>query len=494
MKLSLSILFITVFSFSLGFLRDLLLAKKFGGSQVSDLIFLSLVIPVFFENIMGIALRDAIIPALKTTAKKNICLYEKVVGTIGTVSLLAACIIFLIVVIFSDFFIKCIAPGWNPAQLSSGVPAFTIGSVMILLLSWSYFQTGLMNAEGRLVLPIWRSVFFNIGSVFALVFVPLNAEFILLGMISGLLVHLVWMQVIIGKRGLYSPFLLKLSDVFSIFSFKGDMGVFFPLLGATIALQVNVIAERFFASWLPIGNISFLSYAYRLTTVPLILFSFSYITLIYPAIVKQKLNDDMNAIHRSLLNGNKLILLIICPASIFLIRFSIPIVSILFERGEFGPLEAMSTGNIMAAYGLGLPAMALALFNGRVLLAINHGLTLFRISILAMVLTITFDALLCRIWGAVGLAAAASLGAIFQAIMLWHFACRAMKRPAKWLLLFRGLVSSCLIYYIFTFWHWTNILSLTIAVLLILAFFPIVMSLLGEKNFSPKLLLSLRHL
>ncbi|HAQ24534.1 MAG TPA: virulence factor, partial [Pseudomonas sp.] len=65
MNASLIILALTVASFLLGFLRDLFIARAFGLSWQADLIFVALILPMFFENFLGLALRDAMIPYLQ---------------------------------------------------------------------------------------------------------------------------------------------------------------------------------------------------------------------------------------------------------------------------------------------------------------------------------------------------------------------------------------------------------------------------------------------
>ena len=78
MNVSLVILALTVASFLLGFLRDLFIARSFGLSWEADLIFVALILPLFFENFLGLALRDAMIPYLQKLRSQSQSLFEAV--------------------------------------------------------------------------------------------------------------------------------------------------------------------------------------------------------------------------------------------------------------------------------------------------------------------------------------------------------------------------------------------------------------------------------
>ena len=78
MNTSLIILVLAIASFLLGFLRDLFIAKNFGLSWEADLIFVALILPVFFENFLSLALRDSMIPYLQKLRSQSEALFISV--------------------------------------------------------------------------------------------------------------------------------------------------------------------------------------------------------------------------------------------------------------------------------------------------------------------------------------------------------------------------------------------------------------------------------
>ena len=53
-------------------------------------------------------------------------------------------------------------------------------------------------------------------------------------------------------------------------------------------------------------------------------------------------------------------LLLALPAAVGLALLAQPIVTVLFERGAFGPAASLATAQVLAALALGLPAQVLA--------------------------------------------------------------------------------------------------------------------------------------
>ncbi|MGH8579197.1 MAG: murein biosynthesis integral membrane protein MurJ [Gammaproteobacteria bacterium] len=410
MRHSAALLLLTSASFLLGFWRDVEIASSFGGSAVSDALFLALVVPVFVENILGVALRDALIPRLKTAQGAGT--YNVEVTELGRIVLPGALLVTLIFCMLPAFWVGLLAPGWTGVQATLARDMFLVGALSLAVLVWSYFQAGVLSAEGRLTLPGWRSVLFNVGAIGAIYLAPASGTAVLVGMVGGQVLHLFWMQAVLGKKGLAG-------ETVGAGSVPLFLRGFFPLLGATVALQINVVAERFFASWLEAGSIAALAYAFRLASAPVVLLSLSVIAVLFPALVTQGLAVDRGYLPDLLRKGVKLTLLTLVPVSVFLTVCAEPAVKLLFQRGAFGAHDTAITAQASVAYALGLPAMGLALLGGRAVLALGLSQSVLTAALLAMTATLSLDVLLWRPYGAAGLALALSGGAAVHAALLW---------------------------------------------------------------------------
>lgn len=415
MSVSLALAAITGVSFLLGFGRDVLLAHEFGGSHAVDALFVALAVPVFVENIFGVALRDAVVPALQAARRHGEAAYARAVARLGRGILALGLLSALVLAAAPGLWVRLLAPGWGVEGRALAESLFAQGALIVATLVWIYFQSGVMIADNRLVAPAFRPILFNLGAITALVFAPGNIAAVLGGMTLGYAIQLAWLQGRLGWRTFTAPRPLP-AEAPGALRFAS---AFLPLAGAAAALQVNVLAERFFASWLGEGSITLLSYAYRLASVPVVVLTLSLLTAAYPTLVARHANADTAGFDDLLLGALHWTLAFILPASVFLAFFGESLASLFFQRGAFSEADAQTTGRLVAGYALGMPALSLALLASRALLARREAGTILRAALASMLVTVAADALLFRPFDAFGLAFAASIGAIVYAWLAW---------------------------------------------------------------------------
>lgn len=455
MRTSVAIFLLTAGSFVLGLARDLAIAKYFGASWLTDALFLALVVPVFFENIFGIALRDALIPHFKLLLLQNRAAYEQEVSRLGAFTLLLSAGILLLFV--PRFWVTLLAPGWEGDSLGLATLLYTLAIPLVVIHAWGYFQTAVLNSEGIFVLPMWRSVMLNMGALVGIALYPGHIASVLVGIVTLLVCHSMWMQSRLGVRGLDLTGICRREVVTSQLTF---LKAFLPVLGATALLQGVVISERIFSSWLQPGSLSALSYAYRLTTVPLILFSVSVLTMIFPLLVARRLNGLEDDFCLTLEKGLKVALIALVPAAVFLQVFAESITSLLFEHGVFHAHETAMTASAVAGYAAGLPFMGLALLGSRVILALSQGRVLLKSALLGLVITVLVQGVSFATWNTLGLATAVSIGAAVQALVLWRHILRSVRVQAFWPTIVRWLGAALIVGAVLHTWPWRNMLGL----------------------------------
>ncbi|MCG7374908.1 virulence factor [Pseudomonas luteola] len=415
MKKTVIILLITVASFLLGFLRDLLIAKEFGLSWETDLIFVAMILPLFFENFFGLALRDAMIPYLQRIRSESEdqfilssrWLYWRVMLFGLLVSLCAA--------LGSPWVLKALAPGWTADQVNAGLLVFSVGAFLIFVQAILYCQGALLSLDRIFILPMARTVSMNLGAIIGIyAFYPSGIY-----LFAGMLIPQVILIFIQHQRiGYLTGRAVKGKLESRGFEF---VLTFAPVLVAAGAQQGCMLAERFFASFLAEGTISMLSFSYRIVTIPLTLYALSVLAVMFPDMAKSwadSEHDRFNAVSRK---ASLATLLFLVPASVVLIAFPEPVVKVLLERGAFGAAQTQATASLVVAYAIGLPWMGLALIWGRALLAQQRGRAFLIITLVSSALTVLLDAVLYKIYGANGLAYSLSIGFLVQALCMAYF-------------------------------------------------------------------------
>src|SRR5207253_7894155 len=103
------------------------------------------------------------------------------------------------------------------------------------------------------------------------------------------------------------------------------------------------------------------------------------------------------------------------PAAAALVVLAMPILSVLFERGAFGPDEAAATAAALAAYAVGLPAFVLVKVLAPGFYAHRNTATPVKVAVAAVAinfaLTVVLMQFLAHVGGAIALAVAGWLQA-----------------------------------------------------------------------------------
>jgi putative peptidoglycan lipid II flippase len=182
--------------------------------------------------------------------------------------------------------------------------------------------------------------------------------------------------------------------------------------------QINILVDRWIASWLPEGSISYLYYANRLVQFPLGVFGIAIAVVILPVLSGHAARNEMDDLKNTLLFGIKLGMFIMIPASLGLIVLRWPLVNVLFQRGVFDKTATVATSSALLYYSIGLFAFAGAKITGTGLYSLQDTKTPFIISIYTLIINIILNLVLMGPMKHNGLALATSISAIFNFLAL----------------------------------------------------------------------------
>ena len=126
--------------------------------------------------------------------------------------------------------------------------------------------------------------------------------------------------------------------------------------GAAI-YQINIFIGTILASLLPTGSVSYLYYADRIVELP------SGIRDRRgdgdaPSFSEQVAQGRFDELKRTIAFSLRIILFITIPATVALIALRVPIISVLFQRGEFGVQSTLLTAQALLCYAVGLWAFS----------------------------------------------------------------------------------------------------------------------------------------
>ena len=348
----------TTISRILGLVRDIVFASYFGAGGMMDAFVVAFKIPNFLRRLFAEgAFSQAFVPVLsekRSTGEQSEVrqLTDAVAGTLGGVLLLVT----TIGVIAAPLFIMLFAPGFvgetDRFELASGMLRITFP--YLLLISLTAFAGGILNTYGRFAIPAFTPVFLNLSLIGAAIWlsplmdVPVTA--LAWGVLIGGVVQLLFQIQPLRKLGMLPRPRFCWGDS----GVRKILKLMLPtLFGASVA-QINLLLDLVIASLITAGSMSWLYYSDRLMEFPLGVFGIALSTVILPKLSGQFAVRDHDSFNQTLDWALRLVLLIAVPASAGLFILAEPMLSLLFQRGEFTLFDVEMASISLMAYAVGL--------------------------------------------------------------------------------------------------------------------------------------------
>lgn len=355
----------TMLSRVLGLIRDVVFAQMLGVSSGTDAFFVAFRIPNFMRRLFAEgAFNQAFVPVLSEYRTKGPFagtkeLINRVAGTLGGVLIWVTAI----GVIGAPVLISIFAPGFsdNAQQRALAVEMLRLTFPYLFFIALVAFSGSILNTWNRFAVPAFTPVLLNVCLIGAALFVtPFFAE-------PRQAVALAWGVLIAGIVQLLFqlPFLWRLDLLPRPTFFWRDPGVqriltlMLPALFGVSVNQINLLLDTILASLLPTGSVTWLYYSNRLNELPLGVFGIAIATVILPSLSKKHAKKSVASFSKTLDWAMKLVLLIGWPAALAIATISQPLLSTLFQYGEFTAHDVYMTSLSLRAYSVGLLAFML---------------------------------------------------------------------------------------------------------------------------------------
>lgn len=354
---------VSVFTFLsriLGFIRDMVIAHFFGAEAGVDAFFVAFRIPNFMRRLFAEgAFSQAFVPVLAEYQQtKHVDDVRVFIGRIAGSLASVLTLVTLIGVVAAPVIVMLFAPGFEydhgRAELTTLMLRITFPYLM--LISLTALAGAVLNTYGYFAIPALTPIILNFSLIFSAVYLTSYTH--------PPVVALAWGVLIAGcAQFLFQmPFLKQKNLLVRPFVNWRDPGVrrvlklMVPALFGVSVAQINLLVDTIFASFLPVGSVSWLYYTDRLTDFPLGVFGVAIATVILPHLSRKRADQDPRAFSRSLDWGLRLILLIGVPAFVGLAFFSMPLIASCFGYGKFTEFDVLQTQKSLITLSLGVPA------------------------------------------------------------------------------------------------------------------------------------------
>jgi putative peptidoglycan lipid II flippase len=132
------------------------------------------------------------------------------------------------------------------------------------------------------------------------------------------------------------------------------LGLMGPAVIAASAVQVNVLVNSSFASYLERGSVIWLSIAFRLMQLPLGIFGVAISTVTLPLVSRAAAAGDIEGFRSALSHAMRLVMLLTVPSAIGLFLLAEPIIRVIYEHGHVTAYSVSQIAGALRFYAIGL--------------------------------------------------------------------------------------------------------------------------------------------
>jgi putative peptidoglycan lipid II flippase len=412
--------FWTLVSRVAGLVRDIFLARYLGDGTVAQAFVVAQSLPNMFRRFFAEgAFNFAFVPMFskKVEAGEDAEVFARDAfwGMAAFLSLFSA-----IAIIAMPGLVFLMASGFvGDERFDVAVTLGRISFAYILFISLTALLSGMLNAAGKFVITSIVSVLLSLTMIVGMLLAnrmgwDMGRTLAWSVTVSGVLQLLVtWAAVRhLGYRlpfrwPVLTPDLKRLAVIAA------------PALLAGGVVQVNLIVGRQIASMTE-GGVVWLYNADRIYQLPLGVVGIAIGIVLLPDLSRRLRAEDGEGSRASFNRGTEFALLLTVPAAVALMVIAWPIISVLFQRGEYGPEATANTALALAAYGAGLPAFVLHKVLQPLFYAREDTTSPFRYAVWSMVVNAALAVALLPLIGWLAAAVATTVSAWVMVWQLWR--------------------------------------------------------------------------
>jgi putative peptidoglycan lipid II flippase len=327
-----------VFSQVSGLIRQILVANAFGTSPPMEAFnAANRVAETLFNLVAGGALGSAFIPIFTglLTKEKNRQAW-RLASAIGNLVLIVLVVLSALAAIFAPQIVRYVlAPGFagDPSKEILTVDLLRLMLPSAALFGISGLVMGILNSHQVFFIPAITPAMYQLGMIFGvLVLAPRMGIYGLgWGVVIGAGLHLgLQIPALVRQKGEYFPTLgMDLPSVREVARLMGPR-----LLGVAV-IQLNFWVNTRLASQQPEGSVTGVVFAFTLMLMPQAAIAQSIAIAAMPTFSAQVARGRLDEMRSSLAASLRGVLLLSIPASLGLILLREPVITLLYQRGEF---------------------------------------------------------------------------------------------------------------------------------------------------------------
>lgn len=402
----------------LGLLRDVVIGAQFGTSDALDAYNAAFRIPdIIFTLMAGGALASAFIPTFSGyLARDDDEGAWRLASGIINLLLVSLTIAAVIAALFAEPLVTYLAPGFSAEKQALTVPLMRLMLIAPIIFSVSGVVMGILNAKQDFILPGLAPIAYNLAIIAGAVLLSptLGIYGLAIGAAIGAGLHFL-VQV---------PGLIKVGARYSARLSLRDPGVrqvlrlMAPRVLGLAIVQINFLVETILASNLGTGAVSALNYAWRVMLLPQGVVAQSVAIAAFPTFSDQFARGQLDQLRSALSATLRVILFIAIPSAIGLLVLRVPLIQLIYQRGEFRDTSTELVATALGFYALGLIGHSGVEILTRAFYGMHDTRLPVALGVVSLIINLVLSLSLINVLGIAGLALANTVAALAEMVLL----------------------------------------------------------------------------
>lgn len=322
-----------------GLASQVVTAYLYGTGAEMDAFFTAMTIPLYLQIVLLGGLPFVVIPAFVRAqcAGKEEDAWS-LTGTMLLITMVSLTIAAILGALFATELIVLCAPGFSTEKTILASNMLRLMMFTVPFSGLASFTSGVENVRGRFFWPAAATAIGSLGNVVALLILyPIfGAVALAVGNVISAILMAAITTIPILKHGwsnwmpIRDPRIIELLRLITPFIFFG------------LITNSRILFERYFASMLPDGQLSYIGYASKLANIFIALLASSIASAYFPAMARAYSEKGLRGLEEQTADGMRITLSLALPVVVIISVLGIPLVKLFFERGAFLPSSTLA--------------------------------------------------------------------------------------------------------------------------------------------------------
>ncbi|HPE70324.1 MAG TPA: lipid II flippase MurJ [Thermotogota bacterium] len=426
---TLALSFFTLISKFLGFLREIVVAAKFGTSWRMDAVIIAMEPAETVAGIVAGTIGTMMIPFYLELKREGDT--EKLRTYASQVLKLSALVMLLfgvILFVFPNTMIHLFAPSFSGEVLEYAARKLKIFSILPVIHGFGAIFTAILRSERKFIQMASSQLILNVVAipvVFVLAPVLGETAFVVAWVGGYGVMHLVLGLVCLPRLEKKQFFSLQPLSTQS----KKTLSHAIPLIAGRSSGLINPIIDKVFASFLPAGRVAALRYSHVLLTMINGLLISSFLTTTFTEIGETVAEKNFSKLENRLKKTANDMINLVIPITFWVILMAEPLISFLFQRGSFDQQSTSLVSASLIGYSIIILTAPIGGLVGNVLVSMKDLRFINTLAVASIGANAFFDWILMAPFGHAGIAGSSAVVGLIHTTIGYFWLKKKYKLP-----------------------------------------------------------------